>query len=731
MSGSRFSFLIAPLLVLSLAAPAEAGTFDVLACDAAPGFVNNSWRSDVTHGGTVAFQACPSGDNGMLGLGARTNYPYPSGWTVPTGAAARWFFDAPPATAIVGYRANGYFSQKHHRWQVGLSNGHVLLEGCPGTPSDAGGACGVVLYAGEYNPIPPSGALYTEIFCAYGPCPVGGGGWYGWASLTYISVTVSDGTLPNVGNPGGDLWTDRWIGGTRRVTFNASDNTGIKDLHVLIDGRRMANADRQCDATLKTCPDWPGAALDVATGTGVSDGKHRLTLEAVDRGGNTGSISRDVLIDNTAPAAPLDLAVSGGDGWRSTNGFMITWTNPEQDAAPIAGANYRLCPASGDPAACISGSKGGRDVSKIEKLEVPKPGDWTLSLWLRDEAGNARPETAGPAVRLRFDPNPPELGLRTVDPEDPARVRVQASDDLSGVARGELQLRREGSDTWRTIPAAVEADGFSATLDDEHLRDGIYELRAHAWDAAGNERSTDRRLGGELAKLTLPLRVKTRMRVGKQRKLRARGARRHRRIRTVYLRRPLVRNGRRVRLRGRLIAPGGNPLSGVDVEVAARLAVPSVAFQPVATLKTLRTGRFTYLVPAGPSRILRFRYPGAPKVRPQTREIHVRVRAASSIRASRRRVVNGEAVTFTGRLRGRYLPAGGKLLELQFFDRGKWRTFRTFRAAPSDGRWSYTYRFDGTHGTRRYRFRVRIPRENGYPFSPGASRRVAVTVQGL
>ena len=129
--------------------------------------------------------------------------------------------------------------------------------------------------------------------------------------------------------------------------------------------------------------------------------------------------------------------------------------------------------------------------------------------------------------------------------------------------------------------------------------------------------------------------------------------------------------------------------------------------------------------------MLRFRYPGTPKIRAQTRLVRVRVRALSSIRVDRRRVVNGEAVIFTGRLRGKFHPPAGKLMELQYFDRGKWRTFRTFRAAPSSGRWSYTYRFDGTRGTRTYRFRVRVPKENGYPFSTGRSRQVAVTVRGL
>jgi hypothetical protein len=97
------------VVVLLCSSAARAGTYDVVACDAAPGFVNRAWVPQVTHGGTVAFTACPSSDVAMKGLGARTNYPYPSGWTVPTGAAARWIFHAPPGTAIVGIRANVFY----------------------------------------------------------------------------------------------------------------------------------------------------------------------------------------------------------------------------------------------------------------------------------------------------------------------------------------------------------------------------------------------------------------------------------------------------------------------------------------------------------------------------------------------------------------------------------------------------------------------------------------------
>jgi hypothetical protein len=715
---------IVPVLVLLSAGIAQAGTYEVLACDLAPGAANNSWRPEVTHGGMLTFSACPSLADPRRGLGARNNY-YPSGYTVPTGAAARWWFDSPPSTFVVGIRANAIFEQKNQRWQAGLSNGSQMIQGCGANPAGAASNCTVTMSAGSQLSLPSSSSLYTEAYCAFGPCPVGGGSYYVWASLTSVAVTVFDGTLPNVSNPRGDLWSDGWMKGTRRVTFDASDNTGIKDVRALVGGREMARAGRICDSTAKTCPDWPEATLDVNVGT-LSDGIHDLTIEAVDRGGNDAALRRKIRVDNNPPVAPADLQVVGGEAWRSRNSFSISWSNPPQDAAPIAAAEYRMCKPTGE--ACWSGVATASNIERIADLQAPAPGEWILSLWLRDEAGNSDPETAR-SVRVRFDPEPPALAIRPQSAEDPARVSVEAADAISRLERAEIEVRRQGTDSWRTVPATLDAGGFSAVVDDEYLPDGVYDLRARGWDAAGNERSTTRRASGEEAKIILPLRVKTAMRVGKRQTSRARGARRARRV--MYIRRPLVGQGRRIRIRGHLTAPGGNPLADVDVEVSARPAVSGSAFQPVATLRTSRSGRFAYLVPAGPSRVLRFRYPGAAKIRPQTREVHIRVRGASSIRASRRRVVNGESVTFSGRLRGGFVPPGGKLVELQFFDRGKWRTFRTFRAAASEGRWSYTYRFDGTRGTRTYRFRLRIPKENGYPFSPGASRAARVTVRGL
>jgi hypothetical protein len=105
------------------------------------------------------------------------------------------------------------------------------------------------------------------------------------------------------------------------------------------------------------------------------------------------------------------------------------------------------------------------------------------------------------------------------------------------------------------------------------------------------------------------------------------------------------------------------------------------------------------------------------------------VRAGSTIHASDSKVLNGQTVRFHGRLRGNSVPPGGKLIELQVVLRGRWHTFATVHTGPR-GRWHYDYRFDGTQGRQRYRFRVRIPREAEYPFETGHSRAVRVKVRG-
>jgi hypothetical protein len=101
------------------------------------------------------------------------------------------------------------------------------------------------------------------------------------------------------------------------------------------------------------------------------------------------------------------------------------------------------------------------------------------------------------------------------------------------------------------------------------------------------------------------------------------------------------------------------------------------------------------------------------------------------MRVNPTRVVNGDYVTFRGRLRGRPIPLGGKLIELQVYTRRRWRTFAQPRASATTGRWRYDYRFEAVRGAATFRFRARIRREALYPYEMGSSRQRHVQVQGL
>ena len=104
------------------------------------------------------------------------------------------------------------------------------------------------------------------------------------------------------------------------------------------------------------------------------------------------------------------------------------------------------------------------------------------------------------------------------------------------------------------------------------------------------------------------------------------------------------------------------------------------------------------------------------------------MRAKARLRAKPHRLRAGRVVRFRGRVRGP-LPPRGKLLDLQAFDGGHWRKFATARTRAS-GRFRARYRFSRQARPRTYRFRVRVPREAGFPYIRGYSNKAKVRVRG-
>jgi len=286
-----------------------------------------------------------------------------------------------------------------------------------------------------------------------------------------------------------------------------------------------------------------------------------------------------------------------------------------------------------------------------------------------------------------------------------------------------------------------------ARVDDSALAPGRYEFRAVVRDVAGNQAVVGRRSDGSPMELGLPVREGTRLELGpggkpkactkagrrrattKRGKAKSKGRSACRRAKQGAGGSALEpAPGKRVKLAGRLVRGGNVPVAGVDVTVEGQMRSGG-PFARIGSVRADGSGRLSFVLPPGPSRTVRFRYDGSDTLRPSSGQVLTRVRAAVRLKVSRRRLLNGQSVQFTGRLPGKPIPAGGKLVALQARVGRQWRTFATPRAK-ANGVFKHRYRFTATTGLRRYAFRALVTREAAYPYETGTSRKVHVVVRG-
>ena len=178
------------------------------------------------------------------------------------------------------------------------------------------------------------------------------------------------------------------------------------------------------------------------------------------------------------------------------------------------------------------------------------------------------------------------------------------------------------------------------------------------------------------------------------------------------------------RIGGRLRRADGSPVAGARVAILLGDRKPLV----IGEVTTGRKGRYAFRVRPGKNRIIHAGYRPTGGVRLAcSRKVRLNVRAGVTLRASRT-VRRGGRARFRGRLLGKPIPKVGKLIELQAFDGGRWRTFVTTRANRK-GRYRASYRFVRTGSPRTFRFRARSRREARYPYALGVSKVARVRVR--
>ena len=741
--------VLAALFTAGAAGEAVAGSFVVASCQAdRQNFSTQAFADFATRGMTIKRACNPEGP-GLRGLITRNAV---RAGRVPRGSVAMVTLSAPEGTSFTRLRWAGTLRRRDCRYAVQLYAEGAGIKtktlrsmqpnrdcGDGMSSSGEGRKPQVQGYLPRTFKVPGATRIVQRVIC------VGGLGRDSCSARTanYIltdmaQAEVVDARPPSVSVIGDTaLARGEWVARTQPLDYDASDNVGVREAQAIASGTRGGFHERGCAFSTNgafslgvPCPNGPGT-INVET-TSLSEGTQALEVQAQDSGGTWASSPPiTVRVDNSAPAR-VDVSAVGGDAWKNVNDFSVAWVNPQEgDRAPITSATYTLCAVAGG--SCGRGQQTGVDIAGFG-VRVPAPGEFELSVVRGDAAGNASEAAASVPVRLRYDPEPPQLAFESVSAADPTLLAVQVSDRVSGVADGAIEIGRAGSDSWQALGTQREGNRLLARIDDAGLPAGEYVLRATARDHANNLGATTLRLDGQPMALTLPLRAATALQAGiaservVRRTIRRHGKRqRVRRRETVLRPSARVAFGRQVQVSGRLVRSDGQGVAGAEIQLLARSAAAGEQLE--AVVRADGEGRFSYQAAGSASRALRLLYAGSPTTLPAQGEVRLRVPAASSLRVSRRRVLNGDKVTFRGRVRTLPVPAGGKLIELQVRLSRRWQTFRTVRS-DANGHWSIPYKFKRTRGVERYRLRVRLPQEANYPFETGRSPSVRVRVRG-
>jgi len=172
----------------------------------------------------------------------------------------------------------------------------------------------------------------------------------------------------------------------------------------------------------------------------------------------------------------------------------------------------------------------------------------------------------------------------------------------------------------------------------------------------------------------------------------------------------------------------GTALGGQVVHVLTAPDNGSGAFSEAATVTTTATGAWHANLQAGPSRIVEAVYDGSPTTESSSSgQVRVIVPARVRIAIRPRIVPWGASIRIIGRVLGGYVPADSKLLRLNV-GIGRIGQIEGLPDIRPNGRFVIVWRFDAGHGILHPWFSVATLPEAAFPYAPGTSERLTVTL---
>lgn len=187
--------------------------------------------------------------------------------------------------------------------------------------------------------------------------------------------------------------------------------------------------------------------------------------------------------------------------------------------------------------------------------------------------------------------------------------------------------------------------------------------------------------------------------------------------------------GRPRAVRGRLTDEHDQPIGGAALTVFAVTDVPGATEKQIGRATTDGRGRFSFVVPSGPSRRISIRYRAFSTDAKDSAIWSLRVAVPAPVRllASKQKLRNRQKLMLTAYLSGAHVPARSADVAFQVLIGSQWRTFAT-RAIGSKGIARIGHRFRVTYRRLTYRFRVVLLRRRNFPFANASSPVVAVRV---
>jgi hypothetical protein len=630
--------------------------------------------------GNANANACPWG-----GLHSEMN-PAAS---IPIGATVGWTYTAPPQTTISRFVADyAGWTKIYDDVNQGLVQfldgaGHVgrTYNDRQATVTNKR----TIDWAGV-----DTDAITARVLCDGPSGHAGCAGSVGWSSIFEPKLYLADDLAPTVGTTSGTVVTETKLAGHESLHYSAADlGGGIARLRLYVDGQATA-IDHVIDANGGHCQiggtengvwifSWPKPcpasvdAEETIDTTAIADGQHTLTFKVVDVAQREATVWTGSRLVANHPPVNVQLPAF-------------------RDAATLAN------PLIGAPIVALSdGTWTGPN------LNVSRS-------WVQCDGHGALPSCAAipGATELSYTPTADDIGHRlrlvvtATNPADSVAVYSEPTGIITapssaGPITPKPDAGKDGDDgkdgnngTNGTGSIAPVLPGVSISNTVEHTFRG--------------------RIAGEPVGATCPQDRAT--------------------LKFEHVRGGQVKLGfgkastAQVQL---TCTANGKVIEGAQLDIATRVGnKPAV----VADVSTDGAGHATLRLAKGAGRMLTvgYRMYADDPVARATVTLKVAVIGKVALKASRRHLRNGQAVTLRGTLRGGEVPSRGVTLAVQWKDGYRWRPFAQIKTNRK-GSFRYAYRFTRTSGRITYALRVQVTKgQVDYPYLATASKPVKVTV---